>query len=141
MNVNPIFMDTAFLLAVIDDSDRYHATAKASYQRLVRENRTIVTTEAVLVEIGNGLADLRWRHIAHIWLTRIRQSKNVFTVAPVTTELLQQAIELYGSRTDKEWGLTDCISFVVMDEYGLTSALTVDHHFEQAGYEIVIHFE
>jgi predicted nucleic acid-binding protein len=35
---------------------------------------------------------------------------------------------------DKEWGLTDCISFVMMQERGLTTVLTVDKHFEQAGF-------
>jgi predicted nucleic acid-binding protein len=39
---------------------------------------------------------------------------------------------------DKEWGLTDCISFVVMQEQGLTDALTADHHFEQAGFTILL---
>ena len=48
-------------------------------------------------------------------------------------ELTDEEIELC-----KEWGLTDCVSFVVMQEYALTKALTVDHHFEQAGYEITL---
>jgi predicted nucleic acid-binding protein len=44
-------------------------------------------------------------------------------------------VALYGARPDKEWGLTDCISFVVMEERGLTLALTTDRHFEQAGFQ------
>jgi uncharacterized protein len=42
------------------------------------------------------------------------------------------------SRRDKEWSLTDCISFVVMKERGLTEALTADHHFEQAGFKALL---
>lgn len=53
---------------------------------------------------------------------------------PVDSELLARAIALYTNRSDKEWGLTDCISFVVMQERGLTDALTTDHHFVQAGF-------
>ena len=40
----------------------------------------------------------------------------------------------YRSRRDKEWSLTDCISFVVMEDEGLREALTGDRHFEQAGF-------
>lgn len=133
-----IFMDTAFLLAVVDNSDKYHEIAKKCYQQLIKGKWSIVTTEAILIEFGNGLSTIKWRQVAHKWITRIRKSHTIFTVASATTEILDKAIELYGSRLDKEWGLTDCISFVVMQEYALTKALTVDHHFEQAGYEITL---
>jgi predicted nucleic acid-binding protein len=45
----------------------------------------------------------------------------------------------YESRPDKAWSLTDCISFVVMNQHGLTEALTGDHHFEQAGFTALLH--
>jgi predicted nucleic acid-binding protein len=41
-------------------------------------------------------------------------------------------------RPDKWWSLTDCISFIVMQQEGLTEALTTDHHFEQAGFKILL---
>ena len=50
------------------------------------------------------------------------------------TALLRKALELYRSRDDKEWGLTDCISMVVMQEQGLLEVVTADHHFKQAGF-------
>jgi predicted nucleic acid-binding protein len=133
-----IFMDTAFLLAVVDDSDKYHEITKESYKQLIMGKWSIVTTEAILIEFGNGLSTIKWRQVAHKWLTRIRKSHTIFTVVSATREILDKAIELYGSRLDKEWGLTDCVSFVVMQEYALTKALMADHHFEQAGYEITL---
>jgi predicted nucleic acid-binding protein len=48
--------------------------------------------------------------------------------------LFRRGIELYDNRLDKQWSLTDCISFVVMQQHGITEALTGDHHFEQAGF-------
>jgi predicted nucleic acid-binding protein len=38
-------------------------------------------------------------------------------------------------RQDKDWSLTDCISFVVMRDRGITKVFTTDHHFEQAGFK------
>jgi predicted nucleic acid-binding protein len=49
-------------------------------------------------------------------------------------ETFTQGIELYRNRPDKNWSLTDCISFVVMKREGITEALTGDRHFEQAGF-------
>jgi predicted nucleic acid-binding protein len=52
--------------------------------------------------------------------------------------LFAAGVELYGTRPDKEWSLTDCISFVVMKREGLTDALTGDRHFEQAGFKVLL---
>jgi predicted nucleic acid-binding protein len=46
----------------------------------------------------------------------------------------ERGLNLYGSRNDKGWSLTDCISFAVMQALHLEDALTGDHHFAQAGY-------
>ena len=55
-----------------------------------------------------------------------------------TQELYRSAFDLFSQRTDKEWSLTDCISFVVMQQRGLTEALTSDGHFEQAGFKALL---
>jgi predicted nucleic acid-binding protein len=59
----------------------------------------------------------------------------------LTEELYQQALSLFRDRPDKEWGLIDCVSFVVMQERGITNALTTDEHFEQAGFRILLEAE
>mgnify|MGYP003954720953 CR=1 FL=1 len=56
---------------------------------------------------------------------------SVFWVDEPTT---QNAVDLLNRRADKSWSLCDAVSFVLMDEFGLTDALTTDHHFEQAGF-------
>ena len=55
-----------------------------------------------------------------------------------TSELFERGLALYNARPDKEWSLTDCISFVVMADEGLTDALTGDRHFEQAGFTALL---
>jgi predicted nucleic acid-binding protein len=67
-------------------------------------------------------------------ITRLETDPDI-QVLPVTTELFERAVDLYSTRSDKEWGLTDCISFVVMQDHKLTHALTTDRHFEQAGFQ------
>lgn len=56
----------------------------------------------------------------------------------VDTTLLKRALQLYTARADKTWGLTDCISFVVMQDQKLTEAITADQHFVQAGYRALL---
>ena len=48
--------------------------------------------------------------------------------------MFQRGLRLYEERPDKEWSLTDCLSFVVMKDENLREALTGDQHFEQAGF-------
>jgi uncharacterized protein len=59
-------------------------------------------------------------------------------IVPPNQELFDEGIHLFAERPDKEWSLTDCISFIIMREYDLTDALTADHHFEQAGFRILL---
>jgi uncharacterized protein len=55
-----------------------------------------------------------------------------------SSELLKRGLALYDGRPDKEWQLSDCISFVVMEDEGITDALTGDRHFEQAGFQALL---
>jgi uncharacterized protein len=60
------------------------------------------------------------------------------TIVPPTQTLFEQGIAYYAARADKDWSLTDCISFIVMAEQQITEALTGDHHFEQAGFRALL---
>lgn len=127
----PIFIDTAYILALVNTADQYHQQARATAAAVPPP---FVTTEAVLVEIGNALSKARWRHLGIDTLRDLRTDPDI-EVVPVGATLFDRAVALYSSRTDKEWGLTDCISFVVMQERNLTHALTTDRDFEQAGFQ------
>lgn len=60
------------------------------------------------------------------------------SIVPMDQELFDRGVALYGERLDKEWSVTDCISFIVMREQGVTDALTGDHHFEQVGFTALL---
>lgn len=55
-------------------------------------------------------------------------------ITPDSLALFQRGLAFYEERPDKAWSLTDCISFLVMSDEGMSEALTGDHHFEQAGF-------
>jgi len=59
-------------------------------------------------------------------------------IVPLLEPLYARGMQLYRARPDKEWGLTDCVSFLVMQDRGLTEALTTDEHFQQAGFRALL---
>lgn len=125
------FIDTGYILALANTADKYHERAYAT-SLLVKP--PFMTTEAVLIEIGNALSGLRWRSLGFAIINDLRQDPNI-NILSVDTDLFDRALSLYGARSDKTWGITDCISFVVMQTHNLISVLTTDHHFEQAGFQ------
>ena len=96
-----------------------------------------VTTEFVLVELGDSLnkPPLREEFKA---VCALVQSTPSFRLVGASHELLQRGLALYHERPYKEWQLTDCISFVVMENEGLSDALTGDRHFDQAGFTALL---
>jgi hypothetical protein len=125
-----VFIDTGYILALLNTADEFHERAALASGQV---KPPFLTTEAVLTEVGNALSRPRWRGAAYATIQDLRGDPNI-EVVPVDAALFDHALALYGARSDKEWGLTDCISFVVMQEHNLTQALTTDGHFEQAGY-------
>ena len=127
------FLDTAGLLAALNKDDDLHESATAVLRRLEESDRRVVTTSFVLAEVGNGLARTALRADTG-WLIRKLHSDPRSTVVYVDQGELFEALELYTERSDKSWGLVDCVSFVVMHRLGIAEAFTADRHFEQAGF-------
>ena len=130
---NEIFLDAAYAIALSVTNDQHHEQAMTLRAELKIAPQRLVTTRAVLLEIGNALAKSRYRGAAIQLLESLEGDPNV-EIIPMSEDLYDRAIHLYRDRLDKEWGITDCISFVVMEEAGLQDALTADLHFRQAGY-------
>jgi uncharacterized protein len=59
-------------------------------------------------------------------------------LVPQSTELFREAFALYRARPDKDWSLTDCASFLIMEHHGIEEALTHDRHFEQRGFRALL---
>ena len=130
----PLFLDTSYILALVNSHDEFHRQALELTDQI---DDKLITTEAILIEIGNALAKPQWRELAVSTLNDLRDDDDV-EILPVSVSLFSKSLKFYSSRMDKEWGLTDCISFVVMKDRKLTVALTTDHHFEQAGFKALL---
>jgi hypothetical protein len=103
-----LFLDTAFVYALINTRDEWHGRAVQWQARLAAERRPLLTTEFVLMEIGDGLAALRFRVQAAQILRTLRSSVLV-EVVPASSRLVEEALTWYSLREDKDWGMTDCI--------------------------------
>jgi predicted nucleic acid-binding protein len=128
-----IFLDTSFVIALINEKDQYHDQAEALSFRFA--NSALLTTSAVLLEIGNALAkDFRAEAISII---RVLSHSSRVELVEIDSNLMEKGLAVYDKYSDKKWGLVDCISFVVMREAGTTQVLTFDKDFEQAGFAVL----
>ena len=132
--MTPLFADTFFFLALLNRADHGHERAVAYVQGLSSD---LMTTVWILTELADALSDPTRRHEFIDLLGFLRSHPRV-TIVPADQTLFETGVSLYASRTDKEWSLTDCISFTVMTQYGIPDALTGDRHFEQAGFRALL---
>lgn len=132
-----VFADTSYYLALVNPRDVFHPAACALTADFDGE---LVTTAWVITELGNFLATGSNRRVFVDLLADLR-SDNRVTILPPTTPGLEEGLALYGRRADKDWSVTDCISFVAVEQQGLREAFTTDHHFAQAGFQVLLRGE
>lgn len=128
------FADTSFYVAILSPQDFLHQKAKDA---AAAHDGSVVTTEFVLLELGNFLCRGDGRRRFEELLHQLETAAGI-VVVPASADLFQRGFELFRSRPDKEWSLTDCTSFVVMNDLGLNDALTADRHFQQAGFTALL---
>ena len=132
-----VFLDTSGLLALINDDDHWHLPAEEVWRELVKTQRKLITTTLVLIECGDGLSRIHHRHAA-VQLRETLQAMRNVTVLQSDRELEDRAWTLFQDRTDKDWGMTDCVSMTVMWDEAITEVFGLDHHFQQAGFQLLL---
>ncbi len=132
-----VFADACYWIALLNPKDQLHEQAHRVSAGLGPSR--IVTTEMVLVELLNSLARFgeSGREAAVRTVESLQSNPNV-DIVPQTSLQFRSAVQHYASRLDKEWGATDCASFLLMEQHGVSEALTADHHFEQAGFTMLM---
>ena len=131
--MNAVFADAGYWIALFNPRDQLHTRAIAVSQST--QNRSIVTSQLVLIEFLNYYASLgqMFRQQAVGVVRSLQQDTNV-EIVPLSDEQFEAALTLYAQRQDKTWGIIDCASFLIMEERGITEALAYDEHFRQAGF-------
>ena len=128
--MSTVFADAFYFVARLNRHDQHH-------ERVVKFSRgfhaRLLTSDWVLMEVADALAASECRGRVREFILHLRGAA-ACEIVPASRELLDRALDLYGQHTDKQWTLTDCVSFVIMRERNLTDALTGDRHFEQAGF-------
>jgi uncharacterized protein len=132
--MNALLADTSFFVAYLNPRDEHHAMA---FQWMTGSLERIVTSEWVLAELGNYLAQGPNRRLLGS-LVRVLSAEERVEIVPADHTSFADAVNLYVRRPDKSWSFTDCTSFCLMKARKITDALTTDHHFEQAGFAVLL---
>ena len=114
----PVFVDTGAWISLLWKQDTLYQHTRDHLQKLRKENRSLVTTSAVLLEVLDGLASHKLRYLSPIFRHQLMAFP--LSIVYVNEELFQRGWDFYEARSDKDWSLTDCLSFVVMQERGIT---------------------
>lgn len=130
-----VFVDTFYLIALLSEDDPAHHNAVAWAEAAAGVR--LLTTAWVLTEFADAFSRGDNRRLAVDFLRSVNQ-RDDFDVVPFSQSLFDDGLTLYESRPDKDWSLTDCVSFVVMQREGVTEALTGDRHFTQAGFRALL---
>jgi len=128
--IDPRFADTGYYLGLVNPRDALHERAVELSRSVVGP---VVTTAWVIQDLADGLSAPKLR-AAFLRVFEAIEDDPATIVVEFDPDLWRRGLSLFAQRPDKGWSLTDCISFVVIADRGLTEALTGDHHFEQAGF-------
>lgn len=132
-----VFLDTNGWFALLSASDALHATADAIWKQLGQADYSVLVTDWVVAETGNGLARTPARS-RFVTAVESLQAHPKVSFVFITPALIQRALAMYARRADKNWGLVDCASFIVMQDENVYEAFTTDRHFEQAGFKCLL---
>jgi len=132
-----VFLDTSFIVALENRDDPLHERAEQLDREMIASGCSLLLHWGILLEVGDGYARIGRRFKAVQLLDRFVHEQG-YLVHPISPSLLEQAMSLYCGRMDKDWGLTDCVSFVLMKQEGTSDALTADAHFRQAGFRALL---
>jgi predicted nucleic acid-binding protein len=130
-----VFVDTSGWASLVDKTQPQHDVAAELYRSKRQQGWGVITTNYVITELVALLySPLRLPRTRIISVVEGIRTSPYVEVAHIDAALDENAWQLLKRRTDKEWSLIDCASFVVMQQRGITEALTTDHHFGQAGF-------
>ncbi|MCW5205652.1 type II toxin-antitoxin system VapC family toxin [Desulfobulbus sp. F5] len=132
-----VFVDTSALIAIGNRRDAFHAQALTIRDELRLSQRYFVTTDAILLEFGNAFGAVNLKPTAVKMIEAVRGSEKWQRISLDDT-LMERGFQQFKQMADKDWGFVDCISILVARDMGIKEIFSTDHHFEQAGFNILL---
>ncbi len=128
-----LFIDTSGFYALLVKNDDRHERAKTILAQAAKEKQRFMTSDYVLDETATLLRARGLGHLIAPFFDNIFASQ-ACSIVWMDHELFMKARLFFLKHDDKSWSFTDCTSFVIMKEMKLSSALTKDRHFQEAGF-------
>jgi predicted nucleic acid-binding protein len=128
------FLDTGYVIALELASDQNHRAALKHWRGLIKSLPLIVTTSYVFHEIVTFF-NSRGHHAKAVEIGNNLLNSSSVRLVHIDEGLFQEGWSYFQKHKDKEYSLTDCISFIVMREFGIDHALAFDQHFTQSGFK------
>jgi predicted nucleic acid-binding protein len=132
--VTAVSADTSFFMALVDRKDAHHAAAEALSRAM---SQPMLTSNAILLELGAAFCR-RDKRLLFLRIVELLRNEQV-EIVHVDQSLHDRGTERFAARNDKDWSLADGISFLIMEERGISDAASSDEHFEQAGFVALHH--
>jgi uncharacterized protein len=129
-----VFIDTSAFYALLDRSDENHLEAKREWNGLLDEDRTLVTSNYVLIETVALSQNRLGMSAVRGFQEDIIPILNLEFITPKTHRLGTTAL-LASSR--RRLSLVDCVSFELMREIEIRTAFAFDAHFREQGFNTV----
>jgi uncharacterized protein len=131
--VRPLFLDAGFVIALELEDDENHPQARGVWLTVRHERRALLSTSLVVAEVV-AFFSRRRRHDLAVAASRKMLFSPGMDLVHVAKPLFMEGWAYFQQRPDKDYSLTDCVSFVLMQERRVREALSFDHHFTQAGF-------
>jgi len=133
--MNTLFIGTSGWGNLFDSSQPYHFQATEIYLPAKAEDRKIITTNYIIIELVSLLiSPMRVPRQQIIEFIIGLKTSPYLKIIHLDASLDDQVWHYFQRYQDKDWSLVDCASFIIMNQYNIAEALTSDHHFEQAGF-------
>ena len=129
-----LFLDAGYIIALEAEDDQHHKMALQHWQNLLKNLPLIVTTSYIFDEVLTFF-NSRNRHAKAVEIGENLLGSNLIELVQVDENLFIEGWKFFQKYNDKTFSLTDCISFALMTELDITTALTFDKHFKQAGFQ------
>lgn len=133
---NIYFLDTSYILSLEIQNDSAHQRVLQNWAILAKSNVFLVTTTYVFDEVVTFFNSRNLHYKAVEVGNRLLESPDLELIQ-IDQTLFDRGWQYFQKHKDKSYSLTDCLSFIVMQEREIVTALTLDNHFSQAGFQIL----